>query len=231
MPVATAAPSPSATRVAITGALGLIGTALASALAEAGSQVVRISRGQGASTVPGVVHWDPVRGVLDPAALGAIDVVIHLAGEPVDARWTPAHKRAIAASRVDGTALLSRTIAGLRPAPRVLISGSAVGIYGNRGDTILDESSAVGTDFLAEVGVAWEGATAPARDAGIRTVNTRFGVVLSRAGGALARMLPPFELGAGGKLGPGTQWMSGSRSTTRSPRSGLRSMRRRWPGR
>jgi uncharacterized protein len=194
----------------VTGASGLIGTAIVSALTADGSEVLRVTRApvQKAGTVPGLVHWDPVRGVLDPAALANVDVVIHFAGAPVDERWTPEHKRAIRESRVNGTALVARTIAKLEPRPRLLISGSAVGIYGNRGDTVLDEQSKTGSDFLAEAAVAWEAAAAPARDAGIRTVYSRFGIVLSRAGGALARMLPPFELGAGGKLGPGTQWMS-----------------------
>jgi uncharacterized protein (TIGR01777 family) len=168
--------------------------------------VLRVSRATGAAT--GKVHWEPERGALDPTALSNVDVVVHLAGESVDARWTPSHKRAIRASRVDGTSLLARTIATLRPAPRVLIAASAVGIYGDRGDEVLDEESSLGTGFLAEVGAEWERAAEPARAAGIRTVHARFGVVLSRKGGALARMVGPFELGAGGKLGTGTQWMS-----------------------
>ncbi len=198
---------PGGNRVAVTGASGLIGTALTAALTARGSEVLRITRGR-SDALAGTVHWDPARGVLDRMALADVGVVVNLAGEPVDARWTPELKGAIRQSRVGGTALLARTIAALRPAPRVLIAGSAVGIYGNRGDEVLDEKSERGSGFLADVGTEWESAAAPARDAGIRTVNTRLGVVLSRAGGALARMVPPFELGAGGKLGPGTQWMS-----------------------
>jgi hypothetical protein len=190
----------------VTGASGLIGQALVAALTAGGSEVLRITRAQG--SVPGSVHWDPARGLLDPGALTGVDVVVNLAGAPVDTRWTESHKRAIRSSRVDGTSLVARTIAALRAKPRVLIAGSAVGIYGNRGDEILNEESKTGGDFLAQVGAEWEAAAAPARDGGIRTVHTRFGVVLSRKGGALAKMLPPFELGAGGKLGAGTQWMS-----------------------
>jgi uncharacterized protein len=190
----------------VTGASGLIGQALVAALTAGGSEVLRITRAQGSA--PGSVHWDPARGLLDPGALTGVDVVVNLAGAPVDPRWTESHKRAIRSSRVDGTSLVARTIAALRAKPRVLIAGSAVGIYGNRGDEILNEESKTGGDFLAQVGAEWEAAAAPARDGGIRTVHTRFGVVLSRKGGALAKMLPPFELGAGGKLGAGTQWMS-----------------------
>jgi uncharacterized protein (TIGR01777 family) len=134
--------------------------------------------------------------------------VVHLGGVSVDARWTPQHKRAIMSSRVESTALLARTIASLEQRPAVFLVASAVGIYGDRGDEVLDERSQLGKGFLADVGRAWEGAADPARAAGIRTVHTRFGVVLSRDGGALAKMLPPFELGAGGKVASGTQWMS-----------------------
>ena len=201
------AAAPGGHRVAVTGASGLIGTALTAALTARGSEVLRITRAR-SDAMAGTIHWDPARGAFDPAALADVDVVVHLAGESVDARWTPEHKAAIRQSRVGGTALLARTIAALRPAPRVLIAGSAVGIYGNRGDEVLDEESERGSGFLADVGAEWESAASPARDAGIRTVYTRLGVVISRSGGALARMLPPFELGAGGKLGPGTQWMS-----------------------
>jgi uncharacterized protein (TIGR01777 family) len=154
------------------------------------------------------IRWDPGRGVLDPKALDGVEGVVHLGGVTVDARWTADYKRAIKSSRVDSTALLARTLAQLRPAPRVLVAASAIGIYGDRGDEVLDERSALGSGFLADVARAWEAAASPARDAGIRTVHTRFGIVISRGGGALAKMLPAFELGAGGKIGPGTQWMS-----------------------
>jgi uncharacterized protein len=195
-----------AARVAVTGASGTIGQALVSALTAAGYQVLQITRS--AASAPDVVHWDPTRGTLDAGSLAGVDAVVSLAGASVDVRWNESQKRAIRSSRIDGTSLLARTIAALKPPPRVLIAGSAVGFYGNRGDETLDESSKKGDDFLADVAVEWEAAANPARDAGIRTVHPRLGVVLSRKGGALARMLPPFELGAGGKLGDGTQWMS-----------------------
>lgn len=162
------------------------------------------------ASAPGgdTVAWDPARGVLDPAALADVDAVVHLAGAPVDERWTVARKRVILSSRVDGTSLLARVVGALSPSPRVFVSASAIGYYGDRGDDIVDESAPAGSGFLATVAEAWENAAAPARDAGIRTAHPRFGIVLSRAGGALAKLLPPFELGAGGKIAQGTQWMS-----------------------
>src|SRR5579862_437153 len=198
-------------RIALTGASGLIGSAVVPALAAHRHHVVRLVRGESGGESggdAGAVPWDPAHGRLDARTLGGIDAVIHLGGVPVDHRWTTPYKAAIRASRVDSTALLARTLSALRPTPRVFIVASAVGIYGDRGDEVLDDRSASGSGFLAEVGRAWEDAAAPARDAGIRTVHTRFGFVLSRTGGALARMLPAFELGAGGRIGPGTQWMS-----------------------
>ncbi len=194
-------------RVAVTGTSGLIGSALVPALRAAGHQVTTMVRA-GGGTGPDAVRWDPARGELDARALDGVDAVVHLGGVPVDARWNADYKRAIRSSRVDSTALLARTLAQLHPAPRVFVVASAVGIYGDRGDEVMDENSALGSGFLADVGREWEAAAEPARKAGIRTVHTRFGIVLSRAGGALAKMLPPFELGAGGKIGPGTQWMS-----------------------
>ena len=193
--------------VAVTGTTGLIGSALVPALRAAGHQVTTIVRA-GGRIGPDAVRWDPARGELEARALNGVEAVVHLGGVPVDARWTADYKRAIRSSRVESTALLAHTLAQLHPAPRAFVIASAVGVYGDRGDEILDENSALGSGFLADVGREWEAAAEPARDAGIRTVHARFGIVLSRAGGALARMLPPFELGAGGKIGPGTQWMS-----------------------
>jgi hypothetical protein len=154
------------------------------------------------------VVWDPARGTIDAAALEGVDAVIHLAGEPVSERWTREHKAAILSSRVQGTDLIARTIAGLARPPRVFVSCSAVGIYANDAKQPLDETGPHGRDFLAEVAEAWEAAADPARRAGIRTVHPRLGVVLSTRGGALERLLPPFQLGGGGKLGSGKQPMS-----------------------
>lgn len=152
--------------------------------------------------------WNPDRGELDPSSLDGLDAVVHLAGEPIGHRWTSARKTRIVRSRLDGTRLLAERIASRENPPPVLVSASAVGFYGDRGDELLDETSSRGSDFLAEVAGKWEGALAPARERGVRVVNARFGIVLSRAGGALGRMLLPFRLGVGGPLGSGNQWMS-----------------------
>lgn len=191
-------------RLLISGASGLIGSALVRAV-PADWEVVRLVR-----TPPGAgeVRWDPEGGAIDVGAVGAIDAAVHLAGESIAGRWTEAKKQRIRDSRVKGTRLLARTLAGMSPAPGVLLSASAVGIYGDRGDEVLTEDSPHGTGFLPEVGSAWEEAAQPAAEAGIRVVCMRMGVVLAREGGALARMLPPFRLGLGGSLGGGRQWMS-----------------------
>ncbi|HRP07778.1 MAG TPA: TIGR01777 family oxidoreductase [Gemmatimonadales bacterium] len=192
-------------RVAITGVTGMIGSALARRLVQAGHTVVPISRTRAA----GRVAWDPMRGVLDPAALEGLHAVIHLAGAPIaQRRWTRARKRELRDSRVLGTALIAETIAGLRKPPAVLVSASAVGIYGDTGDSIVDEGSPTGDDFLGRLGREWEAAAEPARAIGVRVVHPRTGIVLSPRGGALARMLPIFRLGLGGRLGSGRQWMS-----------------------
>lgn len=190
-------------RVAVTGASGFIGTSLCAFLTTGGHTVLRIGRGRGND-----VHWDPARGAFDASALDGVDAVIHLAGASVAERWTPAQKRAIRESRVQSTRLLARSIAQLSHKPRVFLSGSAIGIYGSRGDEPLDESSALGDDFLADVGREWEGETRAAEDAGVRVVHLRTGIVLNPAGGALAKMVTPFQAGVGGKLGSGAQWMS-----------------------
>lgn len=195
-------------RIAITGASGFIGSQLAAFLSTGGHEVVRIGRG---AVRPGVVDvsWDPARGQLDAAALEGIDAVIHLAGASIAERWSAAHRHAIRDSRVEGTSLLAHTIARLARKPRVLLSGSAIGVYGTaRGDELLDEQSPFGTDFLADVGQAWEAATEPAERAGIRVVHLRTGIVQGAAGGALAKQAPLFRLGLGGPLGDGTQWVS-----------------------
>jgi uncharacterized protein (TIGR01777 family) len=190
-------------RIAITGASGFLGGALVPFLTTGGHAVRTVGRGADSD-----VQWDPARGELDATALDGVDAVIHLAGASIAERWTPEQRKAIRESRLTSTRLIAETMARMSPRPEVLISGSAVGIYGSRGDELLDESSALGDDFPAEVGKEWEAATAPARDAGIRVVHIRTGIVLNPGGGALGKMLLPFQAGVGGRLGSGKQWMS-----------------------
>ncbi|MCC6243364.1 MAG: TIGR01777 family protein [Gemmatimonadaceae bacterium] len=194
-------------RIAITGASGFIGTQLSAFLSTGGHDVIRIGRGP---VVPGKtdISWNPERGQLDPRALEGIDAVVHLAGASIGERWSSAHRAALLTSRVEGTSLLSHTLAQLTKKPAVLVSGSAIGIYGNAGDRPLDEFSAHGRDYLADVCVAWEAATAPAQKAGIRVVHARTGIVQGAAGGALAKQLPLFRYGVGGPLSDGNQWVS-----------------------
>ena len=192
--------------VAITGATGLIGTQLTHLLTTGGHAVRRVTRSPEAGSSD--VGWDPARGEIDAEALEGVDAVVHLAGEPiVGARWTDAKKKSIRRSREAGTLLLARTLAGFRKKPAVLVSGSAVGYYGNRGDDVITEASGAGKGFLSEVCVAWEQAAQPARAAGIRTVLLRTGIVLSAEGGVLGTMLLPFKIGVGGRLGSGRQYM------------------------
>jgi hypothetical protein len=195
-------------QVLVSGASGLVGSVLVPSLATAGHRVARLVR---PGTAPGGndVPWDPMAERLDEARLSGVDAVVHLAGESIAAgRWTEARKEAIRKSRVDGTLLLSRALAKMKPPPRVLICASAIGYYGDRGDEVLREVSPRGRGFLPAVCVAWESATEPAEKVGIRVVNLRFGIILSVKGGALAKMLLPFRLGAGGILGSGRQYMS-----------------------
>ncbi|MEP6625387.1 MAG: TIGR01777 family oxidoreductase [Acidimicrobiia bacterium] len=192
--------------VAITGSSGLIGTALANELHERGDRVVPVVRGTGLG-----LRWDPATGVIDASGFAGFDAVVHLAGEGIgEKKWTDEQKRKIRDSRVQGTALLAGALAGLEQPPSVLVSGSAVGWYGNRGDEALTETSDPGPidDFLVDVCLEWEAATAAAEAAGIRTVHLRSGIVLSPDGGALARMLTPFKLGLGGRVASGRQFMS-----------------------
>jgi uncharacterized protein len=198
-------PAQSPIIVAVTGATGLIGSALTDNLRARGHTVRRLVR---SSPQPGDVLWDPAHGTLDAGALSGVDAVVHLAGEPVAHRWTAGRKRAIRESRVRSTDLLARAVVALPRKPRVFLSGSAVGYYGDRGDEVLDESASPGSDFLAGVAREWEGATMPMTDAGVRVVLLRTGIVMSRKGGALAKLLPIFRLGGGGPLGSGKQWMS-----------------------
>jgi hypothetical protein len=192
-------------KIAITGSRGLIGSAVAADLAAAGHEIVRMVRGAPRN---GEVRWDP-SATADLSALDGIDAVIHLAGENVGAgRWTPARKAAIRASRVEGTRNLVAGLVRLERPPHVLLAASAIGWYGDRGDAPVDESAPAGASFFGHLVADWEAELAPARTAGIRTVAMRFGVVLARDGGALAKMLPPFRLGLGGPLGSGRQVMS-----------------------
>jgi uncharacterized protein len=193
--------------ILVTGASGLIGSALVSSLTAAGYSVTRLVRRPPQSGEK-AVRWDPLTGFIDASALEGLDGVVHLAGESIDERWTAAKKVSIRDSRVKGTEVLCEALAQLASPPKVLVSASAIGYYGDRGEEILREESAPGSGFLVEVCRAWEAATEPARQAGLRTVQLRFGVVLSPAGGALAKILPPFRLGLGGVLGSGRQYMS-----------------------
>jgi len=190
-------------RVAVTGASGFIGGALVPALRRAGWAVHTIGRGAGND-----VQWNPATGTVDAAALDGVDAVVHLAGASVAVRWTANARRQILESRTLGTRLIAGAMAASAAPPAVLVSASAIGFFGERGDAILDESSPGGDGFLAEVVRQWEAAADPARAAGIRTVHPRFGIVLNPAGGALQKLLTPFRLGAGGRIGTGAQWMS-----------------------
>jgi uncharacterized protein (TIGR01777 family) len=193
--------------VAVTGSHGFVGSALVPALTRAGHRVVRLVRRHPVGSDE--LGWDPNAGTIDAAGLEGVAWVVHLAGAGIgDKRWTDARKRLILESRTKGTGLLARTLAALTHRPSVLVSASAVGYYGNRGDEPLDEHSAPGNDFVAGVCVQWEAATAPAADAGIRVVTTRSGIVLGREGGVLPRMLLPFRLGLGGRFASGRQYMS-----------------------
>ncbi len=202
----------------VTGSSGLIGTALVDAALARGDTVTRLVRassaGRGGPTRAGVTDavWDLEAGHVDLdrlAAAGPVEGVVHLAGAGVgDKRWTDARKREILGSRTRGTDLVARTVAALDPLPRVLVSASAVGYYGDRGDEVLDEDAPAGSGFLAGVCEAWEAAGAPAEAAGVRTVHVRTGIVLSPTGGALAKQLPLFKLGVGGRIGSGRQFRS-----------------------
>ena len=195
-------------RILITGSSGLIGSALVAHLRGQGHQVVRLVR---RAVAPGedVAVWDPAAGKLEPSALEQADAVVHLAGENIAGlRWTSKRKERIRESRVRGTQFLSASLAQLAVPPRVLVSVSAVGFYGSRGDEVLTEESPAGSGFLSDVCQEWEAAAEPARQKGIRVVNLRIGMVLSTKGGALPAMLPAFKAGVGGKLGDGRQFIS-----------------------
>jgi uncharacterized protein (TIGR01777 family) len=193
--------------VVISGASGLIGTAVRRSLTADGHRVIALVRRT--ARTGDEIEWDPAAGTLDPAALEGIDAVVHLAGAGIaDKRWTTDRKRVILESRTKGTALLAGALAKLDRPPTAFVSGSAVGFYGDGGDDVLTESSARGDIFLAELCEAWEAAAAPAADAGIRTARIRTGLIITPEGGPLAKLLPLFKLGLGGRMGGGREWWS-----------------------
>jgi uncharacterized protein (TIGR01777 family) len=191
-------------KIAVSGASGLIGSALVPALEAAGHDVLRLVRRE--PTTAGEVRWSPAEGTIDAGALAGVEAFVHLSGANLGQRWTEKRKREILDSRTDSTGLLAATAAALEPRPSLFVSASGIGIYGDRGDEIVTEESALGAGFEADVCRAWEAAAEPARAAGIRVVSFRQGMVLSKDGGALERMLLPFKLGVGGRVGSGRQW-------------------------
>jgi len=194
-------------KILVSGSHGLVGKALINSLTADGHDILRLVRNKPSSAAE--VEWQPSQARLDAANLEALDAVVHLAGESIaSGRWSDEKKRTIRDSRVKGTSLLSETLARLSQPPSVFVSASAIGYYGNRGDELLTEDSAAGDDFLANVCVEWENATIPAIEKGIRTVHARFGIILDAHEGALAKMLTPFRMGVGGRIGNGKQWMS-----------------------
>ena len=194
-------------KILVSGSHGLVGKALINSLISDRHEIVRLVRSK--SSGAGEIEWHPDQGKLDAASLEGVDAVVHLAGESIaSGRWSDEKKRAIRDSRVKGTALLSDILARLSRPPAVFVSASAIGYYGNRGDELLDERSLAGNDFLASVCVEWENATKPAIEKGIRTVHARFGIILDPNEGALSKMLTPFRMGVGGRIGSGKQWMS-----------------------
>jgi uncharacterized protein len=193
-------------KVAVSGASGLLGSALVPALEAAGHSVVRLVRRE--PDAPDEIEWDPAAGTVDAAALAGVEGAVNLSGATIGRRWTVKRKAEVLESRVSSTDLLARTLAALEPRPNVLVSAGGVGIYGDQGDQVLTEESELGSGFLADVGRAWEAAAEPAREAEIRVVNFRQGIVLSQEGGALQRLLRPFRLGLGGRVGSGKQWWS-----------------------
>ena len=193
-------------RLAVTGASGLIGSVLVPALREAGHDVLTLVRRE--PRAGDEVGWDPAAGAIDASSLEGVDGVVHLAGATIGERWTTSRRRLILDSRVQSTRLLAETIASLGRPPAVLVSASGIGYYGNRGDEELTETSTRGDGFLADVADAWEQSADPACEAGIRVVHLRQGIVLSRRGGAVGKLMLPFRLGLGGRVGSGRQWWS-----------------------
>ena len=195
-------------KVLVSGASGLLGSTLVTRLVREGHEALRLVRQQPVASSKTIL-WDPEAGSLNATALGSVDAVVHLAGEPIaDGRWSASKKRRILLSREEGTRLLAETAAGMSPQPKVFISASAIGIYGNRGEEVLHEGSDTETGFLASVCRRWEQAAEPIERAGIRGVRLRFGLVLRPNGGLLRKLLPVFRYGLGGRIGDGRQWMS-----------------------
>ena len=195
-------------KILITGSHGLVGSALVPAVANAGHTVIRMIRPPMKPDEKKIL-WNPQTGFVEKEKLEGFDAVVHLAGENISTgRWTAEKKARIRDSRVKGTRLLAEIIAGLKAKPKILASASAIGFYGSRGTEVMSEKNSPGSGFLAETCVEWEAATEPASQAGINVFHLRFGIILSPKGGALAKMLPPFKLGVGGKVGSGFQYMS-----------------------
>ncbi len=194
-------------KILLSGASGLVGKALMKGLEPEGHEIYRLVRYAPRDNAE--IEWSPDRYSIALAQIEGFDAVVHLAGESIaEGRWTDDKKKRIRESRAKGTRLLSDALANLAEPPKTLISASAIGYYGNRGEELLTEASAPGDDFLADVCVEWEKSTSLAKEKGIRTVNARFGIILDQEGGALAKMLPPFRMGVGGRIGSGEQWMS-----------------------
>lgn len=195
-------------KILVSGASGLVGSAVVRSLSTRGDTTIHLVRSTPKDAAREIL-WNPQAGIEDASALEGVDAVIHLAGEPIaEGRWTEEKKRRIRESRVQGTRVLAEALAGLKQKPSVLLSASAIGYYGERGNEILTEESTPGDDFLSKVCREWEEATAEAERAGIRVAHMRFGIILDAKGGALAKMLTPFKLGIGGRLGSGEQYMS-----------------------
>ncbi|HEU4477037.1 MAG TPA: TIGR01777 family oxidoreductase [Pyrinomonadaceae bacterium] len=194
-------------RILISGSHGLVGEALIRALKTGGHEIYRLVRH--APNSESEIEWSPDRYSIAISRIEGFDAVYHLAGESIaSGRWNEEKKKKIRESRTKGTKLLADALANLAQPPKTLISASAIGYYGDRGDELLNETSPPGKDFLADVCVEWEKATDHAKEKGVRVVNTRFGIILDKEGGALAKMLPPFRMGIGGRIGDGKQWMS-----------------------
>ncbi len=191
-------------KIAVSGSSGFVGSSVCSALQSTGYEVVKLSRSQG--DTESIISWSPAEGIKTPSRLSGVDALIHLAGKSIACRWTPGAKQEIRKSRVNATQILAEQISALDSPPPVIISGSATGIYGSRGDEVLDESAVLGDDYLAMIAQGWESACDPLKDRGLRVVHPRFSMILSASGAALQSMLPIFRWCLGGKIGSGNQY-------------------------